>query len=187
MGMPIRMVVTTPTHYGFTLLQETGGPEHLDQLLHRFQAHGLEDWSAVEATCSGASEKVLYQAVSLPHVAPELREGRGEIDLTSQGRVPSLIETHQIRGVFHLHTVYSDGADTVEEMVPAARERDLRYLGVSDHSQSAFYANGLKEPRIRDQRDEIAAVQKKYRDIHIFKGIEADILPDGTMDYPDEL
>jgi DNA polymerase (family 10) len=187
MGMPIRIVVTTPTHFGLALLQETGSPEHLNQLLHLFQEQGLKDWSVVQAKVKGASEQVIYQAVSLPYLAPELREGRGEIGLAQGRRVATLLEPQHIQGVFHLHTVYSDGAGTVEEMVRAARARGLRYLGISDHSQSAFYANGLKEPRIRAQWDEIAAVQRKFRDIHLFKGIEADILPDGSMDYPDEL
>jgi DNA polymerase (family X) len=183
MGRPVKMIVTSSPHFGLALLHETGSPEHLDQLLHRFQEQGLRDWPAVQARFTGASEEALYQAVSLPYIAPELREGRGEMDLA----ITSLLEPLQIQGVFHLHTIYSDGAGTVEEMVTAARNRGFRYLGISDHSQSAFYANGLKEPRIRAQWEEIATVQKKYRDIHIFKGIEADILPDGSMDYPDEL
>ncbi len=187
LGMPIRILVTIPAHFGLALLQETGSPEHVDQLLRRFQEQGLKDWPAVQTTFKGASEETLYKTVSLQYVPPELREGRGEIDSARQGRVARLLETPEIKGVFHLHTGYSDGAGTVEEMVMAARARGLRYLGISDHSQSAFYANGLKEPRIRAQWDEIAAVQHKYRDIHVFKGIEADILPDGSMDYPNEL
>jgi DNA polymerase (family 10) len=98
-----------------------------------------------------------------------------------------LIERKQIQGFFHFHTTYSDGADSVEDMVAAARARGYRYVGISDHSQSAFYANGLKEPQIRAQWAEIDTVQKRYPDIHIFKGIEADILPDGSMDYADDL
>ena len=187
MGMPIRIVVTPPIHFGVSLLHETGSPEHLDQLLGRFQKHGCNDWSAVQAKFKGASEQAIYRAVFLPYLAPELREGRGEIDLAQGRRATRLLEPEHIQGVFHLHTIYSDGAGTVEEMVMAARARGLRYLGISDHSQSAFYANGLKEPRIRAQWDEIADVQKKYPDIHLFKGIEADILPDGSMDYADEL
>ncbi|MCC2641472.1 MAG: Pol4 [Nitrospira sp.] len=187
MGMPVRIVITPSRNFGFSLLQETGSSEHLDQLLGRFRERGFTKWTAVQAKFRDASEEALYQAVSLPYIAPELREGRGELEWASHGRKPTFLEPRAIKGVFHLHTVYSDGAGTVEEMVSAARNRGFRYLGISDHSQSAFYANGLKEPRIRAQWDEINAVQKKYRDIHLFKGIEADILPDGSIDYPDEL
>jgi len=186
-GLPLRIIVTSSRHFGYALLHSTGSVEHLDELLRRFQARGLKDWHAVQAQFPNTDEAALYEAVGLPYVPPELREGRGELDLASHDTLPSLLEPRQIQGVFHVHTDYSDGAGTLDEMVRAARERGFRYLGISDHSQSAFYANGLKEPRIREQWQDISRVQREYRDIHIFKGIEADILPDGSMDYPDEL
>src|SRR3989442_1612989 len=114
-------------------------------------------------------------------------EGHGEIELAESGRLPVLLEPGQIQGVFHTHTIYSDGSATLEQMVGATRSLGYRYIGISDHSQSAFYANGLKEDRIRAQHAEIATVQKKIPDVRIFKGIEADILADGAMDYPDEV
>ncbi|HZC67863.1 MAG TPA: PHP domain-containing protein, partial [Nitrospirales bacterium] len=115
------------------------------------------------------------------------REGHGEIELAGSGRLPVLLEPGRIQGVFHTHTIYSDGSATLEQMVEATRSLGYRYIGISDHSQSAFYANGLKEDRIRAQHAEIAAVQKKFPDVRIFKGIEADILVDGAMDYPYEV
>jgi DNA polymerase (family 10) len=133
-----------------------------------------------------ASEEAIYRAAGLPFIPPALREGRGEFAMRDTD-VQGLIEPGHIQGFFHFHTNYSDGSDTLEDMVVAARDRGYRYLGISDHSQSAFYANGLKEPKIRQQWEEIDALQENYPEIHIFKGIEADILPDGTMDYPDEL
>jgi DNA polymerase (family 10) len=187
MGLPIRILVTPSRQFGRALLHATGSAEHLDDLLRRFQKQGLHDWSAVHARFPVADEAALYKAIGLPYVPPEMREGRGEIELVTQDPLPPLLVPRQIQGVFHIHTDYSDGAGTLDEMVAAARQRGLRYLGISDHSQSAFYANGLKEPRIRAQWQEIDRVQQQYRDIHIFKGIEADILPDGSMDYPDEL
>jgi DNA polymerase (family 10) len=102
-------------------------------------------------------------------------------------RIPNLVEASQVQGIFHNHTIYSDGSASVEEMAVAARDLGYRYIGISDHSQSAFYAKGLKEDRIMAQRAEMAAVQQKLSGIRIFKGIEADILPDGAMDYPDEV
>ena len=186
-GMPVRVTVAKPEVYGTVLLQATGSDEHLEQLLDRFREKGLSDWNAVRKHFAGAGEAALYEVVGLPFIIPELREGRGEIELALEGRLPTPLETRQIQGFFHLHTTYSDGAGTVGEMVRAVRDQGYRYFGISDHSQSAFYANGLKEPRIRAQWAEIAAVQQEYDDIHIFRGIEADILPDGSMDYPDEL
>ena len=186
-GLPLRIIVTSTRHFGHALLHSTGSAEHLDELLQRFQARGLKEWHGVQAQFPNADEAALYEAVGVPYVPPELREGRGELDLASHGTLPPLLEPPQIQGVFHVHTDYSDGAGTLDEMVRAARERRFRYLGISDHSQSAFYANGLKESRIRAQWEEIERVQQGYRDIHIFKGIEADILPNGSMDYPDDL
>jgi len=139
------------------------------------------------APVGGETEEAIYAAAGLPFIPPELREGHGEIELAESGRLPVLLEPGQIQGVFHTHTIYSDGSATLEQMVEATRSLGYRYIGISDHSQSAFYANGLKEDRIRAQHAEIAAVQKKIPDVRIFKGIEADILADGAMDYPDEV
>ena len=185
-GLPITITLSQPTDHDYHLLRVTGSDEHLEQLLGRFAAKGLRTWGEIHRHVKGVSEEAIYGAAGLPFVPPPLREGRGELEYPNS-EIERLIEPRQIQGFFHLHTNYSDGAGTVEEMVVAARDRGYRYLGISDHSQSAFYANGLKEPRIRQQWVDIEAVQYKYPEIHVFKGIEADILPDGTMDYPDEL
>ena len=105
----------------------------------------------------------------------------------TSGEIPSgrnLVEETDIKGVFHLHTTWSDGKNTLEEMVKAAEELGYEYLGVSDHSQTAFYAHGLDEKRVLEQKEEIAKVQKKYPSVKIFHGIESDILADGSLDYP---
>ena len=189
LGLPVAIRVAPPQYYAFELLQATGSPEHLDELQQRFVDKGLPHWDAVRTRLSGTdvTEEQIYRAAGLSFIPPELREGRGEIQWASTGQVPPLLETTQIQGFFHVHTVYTDGAGTVEEMVVAARDRGYRYIGISDHSQAAFYVNGLKEDRIRAQWQEMEAVQRKYSDIQIFKGIEADILPDGSMDYRDDL
>ena len=186
-GLPIRITLAASTEQDFHLLQATGSEEHLEQVLLRFATQGLDTWDKVRARVQKQSETGIYAAAGLPFIPPELREGRGELEVHTTHEPPQLIEPRQIAGFFHFHTDYSDGAATVEEMVAAARHRGYRYVGISDHSQSAFYANGLKEARIRQQWAEIETVQEKYPDIHIFRGIEADILPDGTMDYGDEL
>ena len=185
--LPLTITLAPRKHYDFYLLQATGSEEHLRQLLTHFAAQGLHNWEAVRARFKGSSEEAIYRAAGLPFVPAELREGRDEFEIIKRNGSARLIEPSQIQGFFHLHTDYSDGDGTVEEMVIAARDRGYTYIGISDHSQSAFYANGLKEPQIRKQWAEIDAVQQKYKDIHVFKGIEADILPDGSMDYPDHL
>ena len=116
-GVPLRLIVTSSRHFGHSLLHSTGSAEHLDELLRRFQKWGLKDWRAVQAKFPNTAEAALYEAVALPYVPPELREGRGELDLASQGTLPSLLEPRQIQGVFHVHTDYSDGAGTVEDMM----------------------------------------------------------------------
>ena len=185
-GLPLTITLARQPDHDFHLLQATGSIEHLEQLLRRFAIKRLRTWEEIYTHVEGFSEEAIYHAAGLPFVPAALREDRGEFDLSATD-MHRLIDPSQIKGFFHLHTDYSDGSGTLEEMVVAARDRGYRYLGISDHSQSAFYANGLKEPRIRQQWLEIEAVQAKYPEIHIFKGIEADILPDGTMDYPDEL
>lgn len=186
-GMPVAVVTAGREDYGVTLLQATGHDEHLQGLRRRFAERGLSNWDEIRSRMVGASEEAIYRAAGLAFIPPEFREGCAEIERASHTHRVALLDANQIQGFFHTHTNYSDGAGTVEEMVAAARDAGYRYVGISDHSQSAFYANGMKEPRIRAQWAEIETVQKKYRDIHIFKGIEADILPDGSMDYPDAL
>lgn len=185
-GFPVRITLSPPDDHDFHLLLATGSEEHLAELLTRFATRGLHSWQEVHRHVRGFSEEAIYRAAGVPFVPPALREGRGEFEFDDD-TLRGLIESERVRGIFHVHTEYSDGSGTIEEMVVAALDRGYRYLGISDHSQSAFYANGLKEPRIRQQWAEIEAVQNAYPGIHIFRGIEADILPDGTMDYPDDL
>ncbi|HTK86369.1 MAG TPA: DNA polymerase/3'-5' exonuclease PolX [Nitrospiraceae bacterium] len=189
LGLPVVVKIAAPQYYGFELLHATGSAEHLDELRQRFAEQGLSDWDAVRDSFTGESvgEEEIYRAAGLPFILPELREGQGEIQWARGGALPSPLEATDVQGFFHAHTVYTDGAGTVKEMVMAARQQGYRYIGISDHSQSAFYVNGLKEDRIRAQWAEIDSIQKTYSDIRVFKGIEADILPDGTMDYPDDL
>ncbi len=178
-SLPVTVALVDAANYGWGLLKATGNAEHVEALTRRLEARG--------APLGGESEEAIYASAGLPYIPPELREGHGEIELAESGRLPVLLEPGQIQGVFHTHTIYSDGSATLEQMVEATRSLGYRYIGISDHSQSAFYANGLKEDRIRAQHAEIAAVQKKFPDVRIFKGIEADILVDGAMDYSDEV
>jgi DNA polymerase (family X) len=133
-------------------------------------------------------EKNVYAALDLPFIEPELREGRGEIALAVARRLPQLVADQDIRGLLHCHTDFSDGSNTLEEMAEATRAKGYEYFGVADHSKTASYAGGLSVERVAVQHglaDELnARCQGRFR---ILKGIESDILEDGSLDYSDEV
>jgi len=189
LGVPVRVMVSQGMS-AHAMLAASASEEHLAALSAR-AARMKVPWNLMGANGMVApkadSEGALYAALALQFIEPELREGLGEIEAAESGRLKPLVEAGQIRGIFHNHTTYSDGSASLEAMVAAARALGYRYIGISDHSQSAFYANGLKEDRVRDQHAAIDALQKHFSDIRIFKGIEADILVDGAMDYPDDV
>jgi len=132
-------------------------------------------------------EEEIFRKLNLSYIPPEIRENMGEIEAAEKGEIPVLIEEKDIKGVFHVHTNYSDGANTLTEMVNGARELGYKYIGITDHSKSARYANGLKEEDILRQFDEIDRLKEKYTDIKVVKGIESDILKDGSLDYEEDL
>ncbi len=132
-------------------------------------------------------EADLFRALDLAYIPPELRENTGEMDAAAAGELPNLIETDDIQGVFHCHTTYSDGGNSVEEMGLAAKALGLKYLGLADHSQSLTIANGLTPERVRQQQAEIDAVNERLKGFQILKGTECDILADGSLDYDDKL
>jgi DNA polymerase (family 10) len=126
--------------------------------------------------------------LGLQYTEPELREGRGEIALARKGRIPKLVELADIRGILHAHTDQSDGGNTLEAMAEATRKRGYQYFGVADHSQSARYAGGLSLEQIEQQHADIDWLNAGFDGgFRIFKGIESDILPDGSLDYPDDI
>jgi DNA polymerase (family 10) len=133
-------------------------------------------------------EADVYAALGLAFVAPELREGEGEIAAAAEGRLPELVDAGDLRGVLHCHTTASDGANALEEMAEAARQRGYSYFGVADHSRSAGYAGGLSLEEIAAQHAEVDRLNRRWRGrFRILKGIESDILADGALDYPDEV
>lgn len=189
-GVPVSVVVAEELT-AHALLAATGSDEHLAALAARAARRQIP-WNPMgdpsgKRAPKADSEEALYACLDLPFIPPELREGLDEIDTAEAGRLRPLVEAGQIRGIFHNHTTYSDGSASLDEMVAAAKALGYRYIGISDHSQSAFYANGLKEDRIREQHAAIDALRKRATGIAVFKGIEADILADGAMDYPDEI
>jgi len=132
-------------------------------------------------------ERAVYRSLELPWIPPELREGEEEVEAAAGGRLPRLVEAGEIRGMIHVHSSYSDGLVSIEEMARACRELGYEYLCLSDHSRSAFYANGLSGDRLREQMAEAAGVNEKLAPFRIFCGIESDILGDGSLDYPDDV
>ncbi|HLD56117.1 MAG TPA: DNA polymerase/3'-5' exonuclease PolX, partial [Candidatus Omnitrophota bacterium] len=133
------------------------------------------------------TEADLFKVLKLNYIPPELRENQGEIEIAEKGEFPHLIETTDIKGIFHVHSDYSDGIAPLEAMVARAGALGYDYVGISDHSKSATYANGLSEERVKKQHRELDRIQKKFQKIRIFRGVESDILQDGSLDYSDRV
>ncbi|MBM2826354.1 MAG: polymerase/3'-5' exonuclease PolX, partial [Dehalococcoidia bacterium] len=125
--------------------------------------------------------------LGLQYIPPEIREGGVEIELAEKGAIPSLVELSAIKGDLHDHTLWSDGHNTTEEMVQAARARGYQYIAITDHSAGRGIANGLSIERLREHIREIRELNERYGDIRIFTGSEVDIRADGSLDYPDEV
>lgn len=132
------------------------------------------------------SEEELFAALKLQFIEPELRENMGEIQAAEKNELPKLVEEKDVRGIFHVHTNFSDGGESLENMAQAVKKMGLAYIGISDHSRSAAYAGGLKEDDIKRQHELIDRLNEKLKPFCVFKGIESDILPDGALDYDEK-
>ena len=183
--------VVSDVQFPYAVLHFTGSKEHNVRLRQRAIERGLTlneyELRGENHSVSCASEEEIYAALDLQWVPPEMREDTGEIDIMAAHRVPRLVEVDEIRGIFHNHTVASDGTATLEEMARTAKALGYEYFGVGDHSQSLTVANGLSETRVRQQWAEIDELNARLKGIRILKGTECDILSDGSLDYPDEL
>jgi len=136
---------------------------------------------------SPASEEEIFTTNKLPYIAPALRETAAVLDKAAANKLPELIQATDIKGIIHSHSTWSDGADTIEAMAKACIEQGYEYLVISDHSQAAFYANGLDPKRIAEQHREVDTLNEKLAPFRIFKSIEVDILNDGSLDYTDDV
>ena len=184
-GSQVELVVVPPDEYILTLHSRTGSPNHIAKLQEFTQSRGVPYVVGGDGKQSRVeSEREIYQRLGLQYIPPELREGDGEIEAASSGTLPQTLALGEIRGMTHCHTVYSDGRNSIEEMALAAQAMGMSYLTITDHSQTAHYARGVGIDRLRAQWDEIAQVQERVK-IKLLKGTEADILEDGTLDYPD--
>ena len=190
-GIQADLRLVADAHFPCILHHFTGSKEHNIALRARAQSMGLRlnEYGLLRASeeLQCKDEAALFAHLDLSYIPPEMREGLGEVEAAAAGTLPELVDAADIRGMLHLHSTYSDGRDSIESMALAVRQRGYAYMGISDHSRSAAYAGGLREDDILRQHDEIDALNDELEGIHIFKGIESDILPDGALDYEDAL
>jgi DNA polymerase (family 10) len=181
-GIRVEIVIVPPSHFGVAHALATGGDGHLAAL----GALAAERGVALEALAA-ADEALLYAALGLPFLPPEIRDGTDEIRAALAGeRFDDLITIGDITGAVHCHTLYSDGKSTVEAMARAAEARQLGFITITDHSPTASYAGGLDRDRLQTQWAEIAGVQERVG-VRLLRGTESDILADGRLDFPDEV
>jgi DNA polymerase (family X) len=188
----LSVYLTDSKHFGISLLLATGSDTHLRELRTLAESRGLtltdRGLRRGSKIVASRTETSIYKALGLRYIEPELREGRGEIALARKGLIPRLVELQDIRGILHAHTDQSDGSNTLEQMAQATRKRGYEYFGVADHSKSAHYAGGLSLDQIQEQHAEIDQLNAGFDGgFRIFKGIESDILSDGSLDYPDDV
>jgi DNA polymerase (family 10) len=188
-GINADLRIVSPLEFPFALHHFTGSKEHNVAMRGRAKQLGIKmnEYGLFrdEALLPCSSEEDVFAALGLAWVPPELRENTGEIEAAETGVMPSLVQMKDIRGIFHIHTAASDGSSTLEAIVEAAKKMGLDYIGITDHSESAFYAGGLTPEDVRKQHRAIDEMNRRDPAFRIFKGIEADILPDGRLDYDD--
>ena len=186
--------VVDDASFPFAVMYFTGSKEHNIEIRGRAQRMGmkLNEYGLVRESGEDAldceDEAAIYRALDLAWIPPELREASGEIEAAESGSLPDLVRTENLRGVLHCHSDWSDGSASIAQMAEACRERGWAYLGLCDHSQTAAYAGGLDADRVRAQHEEIDRVNAELGEsFRVLKGIEVDILPDGSLDFPDDV
>lgn len=197
-GLQADLRVVPAEQFAFALHHFTGSKDHNVAMRQRALARGysLSEWGLAEKSenenlkseisDSIRSEGELFEFLGLAEIPPELREGLGELEAAESKALPQLIEVKDIRGVFHNHTTASDGRATIEEMAATAESLGFEYLGLADHSKASFQANGLSDERVLKQVELIRAFNESGESpVHVFSGIECDILPDGSLDLED--
>lgn len=170
----IELITCTPADFYTRLFETTATETHLEQ-------------TGYKQNTVYSSEESIYSSLHLQYIEPELREGLSEVILAQNNKLPKLIELSDLKGILHNHSTYSDGLHSLKEMAEYCKELGYEYLGICDHSQSAFYAEGLKPERVLQQHKEINELNKQLAPFKIFKGIESDILNDGSLDYTEDI
>ena len=195
-GINMDLRVVNDSQFPYTLHHFTGSKEHHIPLRRRALSMNMtiNDYGLFKGKephlelvpCKDETD--IYAALGMAYVEPELREDMGEIEAAVNGTLPVLVQQSDLRGVLHVHSTWSDGQNTIREMAEACLARGLTYLGLTDHSKTAAYAGGLNEEDLRRQHEEIDLLNKEYAGrLHILKGIECDILRDGSMDFSDDV
>ena len=183
--------VVSEEEFSAALQYFTGSKEHNVKMRERAKKYGfkLNEYGLFngEERVELNDEADIYHALDLEYVIPELREDRGEVEAAEEERLPDSIKLKDIRGDLHMHSRYTDGAYSIEELIGEARKRGYEYIAITDHSQSLKVAHGMSKENLWKQLEEIDGLQEKYDDIKIFKGIEVDIDFNGNLDYPDDI
>lgn len=189
-GLAVDLRLVSAKQFPFALHYFTGSVAHNVRIRARALDRGL---SLNEYELSGRrhppvrSEADLFRVLGLAYIEPELREDLGEVEAAERGRLPELVAPGDMKGILHCHTTASDGRSTLAEMADAARARGASYLGITDHSRSVRYAGGLEEEDLKRQREEIDRWNARRSGLRILHGSEVDILPDGSLDFPDRI
>lgn len=178
----VNIIFTSKDQFINELFKTTAHPNHLNAELEKGKS-----FNNLLKEGNFKSEAEIYEAAGFPYIEPELREGLWELNWAKENAIPKLIEMDDLKGILHNHSTYSDGKNSLEEMARYCKDLGYEYLGISDHSKTASYANGLQEFRIKKQHEEIDALNEKLAPFKIFKGIESDILNDGSLDYSNEV
>ena len=184
--------LTGPANAGADLLYLTGSRGHFEALQAHAAARGLtlnaDGLYAADGTrTAAATETEIYTALGLPCIPPEIRNGTDEVAIADRGALPALVSRGDIRGDLHMHSVWSDGRDSIETMVEGCRALGYQYMAITDHSQHSAAARNLTPDGIKKQADEIARLREQFPDIAILHGCEVDILPDGRLDFSDKV
>ena len=192
-GVAVDLRIVAPEAYGNLLQHFTGSAEHNVELRERalsmglsVSEHGITEVESGEVA-RYATEAEVYGRLGLAYIEPELREANGEIAAAADGTLPALVGLEDVRGDLHCHTTLSDGHNTLEEMAEAARSRGYAYLAVTDHSASHGFGNDVQADRLRERIEEVRRLNAGRRGFRVLAGSEVNILPDGSLDYDDEL
>ncbi|MGV3589056.1 MAG: helix-hairpin-helix domain-containing protein [Adhaeribacter sp.] len=181
-GLAVEIKIVPEACFANELFLQTGSEAHLFSLFNDSEC--LVQLTRKEKF---TTEEAIYERAGLAYVQPEMREGNNELLLARENALPELVTEDDLRGILHNHSTYSDGVHTLEQMAIACRDKGFDYLGICDHSKSAFYANGLQEFRVKEQHREIEKLNRQLAPFIIFKGIESDILADGSLDYENDV
>jgi DNA polymerase (family 10) len=192
-GMQVDVRILPPESFGAAMQYFTGSKSHNVTLRQRALKMGmtLNEYGLArlddEKHVAGSTEEEIYAKLGLDYIPPEMRENCGEIDLAAEHKLPELLKQEDIRGELHMHTVETDGKNTIEEMAAAAREIGYEYIAITDHSKNLAFANGLDDKRAEEHIKRIRKANDEIEGIRILAGIEVDILADGELDLSDSV